>query len=401
MALKGRSNFIDDRNSSLTVMDQTFNIETWGVLPMTIPDLNSSVWFPNSKLIPGGFTVETLLGLSDDLDRLDATYNMTQQGFTVDVECQFQDPDTASSAANLTTDSVADWNSGNQNGNITFSQLDANCDHPIGNGSSTAYMLGDEANYVLMVACAQGNNYTLTFQSSGKYAFLKPVSCTMSPLIISVGVNYTDPVQEDSMGPAGLAAVSALQQMMSSAQGISSNVMGDELNLSLQHFDESNNQFDDDDILGTLEFYIAAVAEYSGTVMRGCISTQGEVFQNGIPDNLATYRSGFFLIRSFGWQHTSDAAFAALIPGTIIALFSILVVLSIAWNYRSVDYKRFSPADPLQLMAASAAGGLNDIFHGGLKPGNLEARVDVPIFLTSIPGRGPVMVTRENRDIFA
>ncbi|KAJ7617335.1 hypothetical protein FB45DRAFT_872777 [Roridomyces roridus] len=405
--------FDDGLNSSLTMMDQTFTAETWGVLPMTVVALNSTVWFPNSTLIPGGFQVKSLLDLPDGLD---ATYNMTQQGFTVAIDCEFQDPDTTSSSATLIKDSVADWDSGNQNGNIKFSQLSANCDVPI-IGSSTAYTLGDQANYVLMVGCAQDNNYTLTFRSSGKYDFLKPVSCTIAPLILSVTVNYTDvdpfdatintapsqsnvqPFQENSLGPAGLAAIFALQQTMSSAQEISNNVMGDELNSFLQDFDESN-QFDDNDILGTLEDYIAAVAEYSSTVMRACISAKGQVFPNGIPDNLATNSSGFFLIRTFGWQHTSDATFAALIPGTLIALFSILVVLSTAVNYWSVAYTRFNPADPLQLMAASAAGGLDGIFHGGLKEGNLEARVDVPIFLQSIPGRGPVMVTQENLNYF-
>ncbi|KAJ6578517.1 hypothetical protein B0H19DRAFT_1338700 [Mycena capillaripes] len=92
--------------SSLTLMDQTFNVNTAGILPLTLfdPDglfdTNSSSWFAGTTAIPG--TLKPFLDLPDGLS---SNYSTTQQA------------DTTPSATFFDA-TVKEWSTGDQLGNI-------------------------------------------------------------------------------------------------------------------------------------------------------------------------------------------------------------------------------------------------------------------------------------------
>jgi hypothetical protein len=59
-----------------------------------------------------------------------------------------------------------------------------------------------------------------------------------------------------------------------------------------------------------------------------------------------------------------------------------------AGDEKGVD---FDPTDATHLVAASAAGGLNNMFVG-TKEEDIRAVEDGNVFLSTIPGRGPALI---------
>ncbi|KAF7376955.1 hypothetical protein MSAN_00113300 [Mycena sanguinolenta] len=368
--------------ATLTMMDETFNVETAGILPLSLYDTNTTLFFNGTTVIP-----TTLQPTADQLpDSLSSNFTMTQQGFTTVIDCEFVNSTDPAFAASLTTDTVKDWSSGAQDGNITFSQLTAGstCTAPAKTNlsSMSAYTSGNQANYILMVGCQAGENYTLIFQSSGTYDFLKTMVCTLTPQITTVDVVYSDsnfffatitPTTREDSGVAEPGRGSCW-------------VGGHDDNREYE--DDFGDE--DDDILDYMELYINAVAEYSGSVLRACLSAQNEVFASGVPSNMTITSNGILLTQTVGWQHTSFDTFIVLIPGTIIAVLTIIIVL-LAVGERSENFGNFNPTDPMHLLSAAASGGLHDAFIGKRMGGMANAR----IFLESSPGRRPALIMQD------
>ena len=71
------------------------------------------------------------------------------------------------------------------------------------------------------------------------------------PLLATI-TTYTqgDGVTEAEGGPAGLAAIATIANMVSSSQGITSNIVGDEVNSLLQEL--AGDGFEDDDVMNLM-----------------------------------------------------------------------------------------------------------------------------------------------------
>jgi hypothetical protein len=101
---------------------------------------------------------------------------------------------------------------------------------------------------------------------------------------------------------------------------------------------------------------------------------------------------GVFSTQTVGWLHASATTFWVQIPGTLVALVTIFVVLTaVAQHYGDSIDEPFDPSNAMHLLAASAAGGLHDVFHG-TEEKNIQAVEDFNIVLSSLPGRGPALV---------
>ncbi|KAJ7734135.1 hypothetical protein B0H16DRAFT_1731973 [Mycena metata] len=380
-----------DFPSSLTLMDQTFNVNTAGILPLTLFDAGglfdtkSSSWFPGTTAIPG--TLKPLFELPDGLS---SNYSTTQQGFTATVQCTFQDvsADTTPSAT-FSDATVKNWSTGEQLGNITFSHLTSDCLVPVKSKLNTTQAYTDEDDYILMIGCQSAENYTLIFEGSGLYDFMKTMVCTVSPQITTVWVDYSDSdptldtisikntfdsVPEPAGGPAGLSAVTTMSYAIYFAQGISSNLMGDELRSLLQEV-SGGDEFADEDVLQYTGEYMRGIAEYSGTVLQH----EHRLLRD-------------FLHPDCGLDARLCHHLLGPLPRTLVALITISVVLLSVARDSAGDGVRppFDPTNAMHLLAASAAGGLHDVFTG-TEEKDIEAARDVNIVLESIPGRGPAL----------
>ncbi|KAF8194767.1 hypothetical protein K438DRAFT_1968712 [Mycena galopus ATCC 62051] len=373
--------------ASLTLMDQTFNVSSVGALPSTLSLVNATGWFFSTNLLPSTITSRHDLPIA-----LASSYSMIQQGFTADVSCQFQNltADTTPSLS-LYTDTVKDWTNGTTLAlPVSFSQISSNCasasDKFVTN-STSALTLG-EIDYVLMLAClGEANNYTLIFRGTGKvdYSNTDPVSGT---ILGTIDTTEIPGHRVADSGPAGLAAIKTIFTMTEGAQTPFSNVVGDQLHALIQQQDLSNL-----DVLipRALENYIRGVAEYSGSVFRGCLSVTNGPFVNGAPQSISTGTEGTLYNQYVGWVHVSATTFWVLIPGALVAIATVWVVLIAVVQHAGEPVgEPFDPSNPIHLVAASAAGGLSDVL-AGIKEEDIKAAEHTTVALGVFKGRSPAL----------
>ncbi|KAJ7469333.1 hypothetical protein B0H11DRAFT_2043980 [Mycena galericulata] len=386
--------------STFTLLDQVFNASTGGALPAYLDPVDASAWFTNKSVIP----VTTHNASSAPLTGFSSNYTMLQQGFTANVSCSFQN------LTNVTTPPlfqdtsyVTEWYEGydinKALGVITWNEIKSPCDAPFGVNYTSSFTFSPRA-FVMMIACVSMDGYTLIIVSDGAYSWIPTTVCSVAPKVTRLNVDYGSvinaavdqnlPVVMDPLGPAGLSAISTLVKMVYFSQGIAGNVMGDHLTTLIEELDSREVA---NDVLNPMEKYIRGVWEYTGTVFRACL-TANTTFKDGVPLNISIPTNGTLNTETLGWTYVSRATRWVLIPGTLIALATICIV-SVALYLHAGDLPRdpdqFDPSNPLHLMAAAAAGGLNNAFRG-LGTEDLKEGEKVDVVLGSIPGRGPALV---------
>ncbi|KAK7001922.1 hypothetical protein R3P38DRAFT_2648647 [Favolaschia claudopus] len=400
--------------SSLSIANFIFNTSTAGILPLSFQDIPTSSAFDNATVIP-----HSISGPGIGIPR---SLSVVQQGFTADVSCKFQTL-TTTTIPSLTITTI----SPNETSAPTQYNIDSNCPMPATLGNTTrasTYALAEnDSGYLLMIACANGASYTLIFIGGGdQYAYLNSTVCTFTPKITNVRVDYhylpsassnttgNLPARIDTItlpggipdsvgGPAGVSAVATVYEMIRFAQGEEMNVVGDQLIAVLQGVDGEGFVSDRDGVLTAMEEYLRGVAEYSGTLLRACLSSHktSGIFADGIPKEITTSAIGELRTYFFGWALTSSTVWI-LVPGALIAFASIALVLSSAaadLRLRPEESGLFDPLDAFDLMRASAAGGLVGVFDsedgGGGSKGELG---DVRVMLEMITGRGMGLIGR-------
>ncbi|KAJ7167164.1 hypothetical protein C8R43DRAFT_1232157 [Mycena crocata] len=416
-----------------TVMDATFDISTAGILPATLYPVNASVWFPSNMTLPAGIaTLEDLpVGLTANFSMLQQGTSrpyepsrksvvglICETGFTAMVNCSFQNL-SADPTVILAGDTVRDWNHMNtsETNIIAYTELSSACSTPVDSNLNftSAYTTGRQQNYVLMIACGpvESAGYTMIFQSAGGYDFMRTTVCTFDPFVTHVDVDYSDAlvfsgiinattreqsVLPDGDGPAGLSAMMTLGSMLFFAQGVTTNIMGDQLLPFLQEVD--GNSFQDEHVLFLIEEYIRGVTEYSATVFRACLSGTNGTFPDGVPDNMTIRTNGTLFVQTVGWIHTSPITAWVLIPGTLVALFTIGVIFTaVSAHAGDAPVQTFDPANAKHLVAAATSGGLSGAFTG-TSGRDLEPSERVNIALEAMPGRGAAFIRAEDGRAF-
>ncbi|KAK7006257.1 hypothetical protein R3P38DRAFT_3037589 [Favolaschia claudopus] len=277
---------------------------TGGALPLSLNPTESRLWFPNDH-----FPDMDMSGLSGGINpppNLRWRYHsIDQQGFTAEVSCEFQGaPDdeqrqrSALRSVTLTKQWESETHSADMDAeNITFTSFvpqstGAKESDPVWTNWIGAYTHGKGSNYLLVnVAPSPSNDsYTLTLHTSETariYRFLRTTVCTLKPKIPRVKVLYqpewasnsvrstrwrpgAPAVDADIHGAPMLAAAHALSQMVVFSQGLSTNGVGDQLKSLVATLDPTLS--DESVILRVVEEYIRGVVEYSGTVLRACLT---------------------------------------------------------------------------------------------------------------------------------
>lgn len=387
--------------SILTLMDQTFNGSTGGILPASLKDVNTSTWFTSSNtttILP-----RTKMDSSSRVDGLSANYSMEQQGFTANVSCHFQNltnetiPDLT-----LSQDTVANWTRlSSAQVPVTFMAVSTLCPEITLKNLTYAYLEPDSngtLHYLSFIACTPGDsNFTFILAGDGIYGWLSGSVCTVVPQVTTVSVDYgasinarqpSKRILQDIRDPAGISAMQSISWMFFYAQAPLSNAIGDQL-ASLAIPDDKTSEL--------IEQYFTGAIEYSASVFRACLSGTNATFSDGVPANMSIPTHGTFNTETVGWAYKGRETQWILLPGTFIALATVVVVLvALVRHPGSIPRESgpFDPSDPLHLMAAAAAGGLHDTFHS-LETDELKEREKLNVVLTSIPGRGPALVRAE------
>ncbi|KAF7366134.1 hypothetical protein MVEN_00490300 [Mycena venus] len=301
--------------TSVILLGQSFLTSTGGILPLTFVDVPLDSWFPDPTTLPAALSISGDLpsGLSSD-------YSITQQGYTADVSCTFQNLTRDSTPSLQVETKPLEDEDGNDSllSNIIMSSDCNGPTFPDGspfNSQSVDTIPGDGSGSILMIACGgSGGSYTLIFSGADLYSFIETMVCTLAPKTTKVRVDYSYDDSPNSTfietlthsggspdlgGPAGLSAVTTIYNMMYFSQGQQSNIVGDQL----QSLILNGNLGDAASILPVMvggirdgnalltvlkENYIRGVTEYSGSVFRACLSATGQdapFLATGLPPN--------------------------------------------------------------------------------------------------------------------
>jgi hypothetical protein len=103
---------------------------------------------------------------------------------------------------------------------------------------------------------------------------------------------------------------------------------------------------------------------------------------------------GVFHSEFAGWTHVSSATFWVLLPGTFVAISTILIVLvAVAHHAGDPEGEPFDPTNAMHLVSASAAGGLDKVFTDANASG-IKAVEGVNIVLEAVDGCRPALKVR-------
>lgn len=252
----------------------------------------------------------------------------------------------------------------------------------------------------------RAESYTLILSGSGLYSFMDTMVCQVTPKITTARVDYsydffngtinttTISGAPDVGGATGLSAITTIYNMFYFSQAPHTNIVGDQLKTLIQ--DMGRNSVDEDVILLTTEEYIRGVTEYSGSVFRACLSAKNNgIFVDGVPANMTIRTVGGSRVQFIGWVlSNANTTFLFLIPGTLVAIATIcLMLVTVAHHAADPKGEPFDPANTLDLLSASAAGGLSDVFSGTNTDHGREAN-DVNVVIGTIAGRGTALKRR-------
>ncbi|KAJ7629589.1 hypothetical protein B0H17DRAFT_1284461, partial [Mycena rosella] len=200
----------------------------------------------------------------------------------------------------------------------------------------------------------------------------------------------------DLGGPTGLAAVGGIKNTLFLSQGLETNSMGafiheilTEASISVGVTSSAETTLK----LGLIAEYVRGVAEFSGSVFRGCLSERNGTFIEGVPANMTIPMVGTAFIQTMGWTRLGPSSLWVLVPGTLVALVTIIVVVaSVAQCTGDPLSNMFDPSNAMHLVEAAAAGGLHEKFTG--TSGNRERFVaqDFEEELSSLCNLGLILV---------
>ncbi|KAJ7809508.1 hypothetical protein B0H13DRAFT_2385208 [Mycena leptocephala] len=415
-----------DFPASVILLGQSFVSSTGGILPLTFVDVPSGSSFPDRTrfLWPSKFTASFPAVFPLTIPLLS---RVSREGYTADVSCTFQNLTSDSTPSLKVETNPLEDEDGNQSP-ISSVTMSSDCDGPVFpdgtpfNSQTVDTSLGDGSGSILMIACGgSGQSYTLIFSGAGLYDFIQTTVCTLTPKITKVSVDYSYENSPNSTiidtqtlsggspdldGPAGLSAVTTIYNMMYFSQGGQTNIVGDQWRSLILN----GNLGDAASILPVMADYIRGVTEYSGSVrlaftlpmplqvsfqvFRACLSVTGQdapFLAAGVPDTLTIPTTkGNFDTQFVGWEISTSTSWVQ-IPGTLIAIATIYIVFAaVARHAGDQEGKAFDPANTLDLVSASAIGGLRNIFAGTEEDRDKEAE-GVHVVLEDIEGRGPAL----------
>ncbi|KAF7371623.1 Protein arginine N-methyltransferase [Mycena venus] len=390
---------LSGKPTTFTLMDQTFNVSTGGILPAYLNPFDVSAWFTDRSILPAttrSVDPHPIYGFSQN-------YSMVQQGYTADVSCSFRN------LTNETTPAIFLPTYAVEGFDAEYFGMYSSCDMTLHNLKSTAAILitdGPAPGLLLAIICGT-SNYTVIILTNGIYDWLPMTVCSIAPKITTVHADYTstinttvDPngvVVSDSNGWPSLFAMTTLGSMAIGSQSLSHNVVGSHLSSI-----KAESKWNTDHMLEAVAEYIKGTVEYSGSVFRACFSVN-TTFDDGVPSNITIPTYGMLHTETFGWDYASQSTCWVLVPGTLIALATIVVVgMALYRDVGNVTRAtgQFDPSDPLRLIAAAAAGGLNNAFTG-LGEKDIEEGEKLDVVLGSIPGRGPALLRADRyRSVF-
>ncbi|KAG1883592.1 hypothetical protein F4604DRAFT_1677355 [Suillus subluteus] len=363
-----------------------YNISSSGILP-AVED------YAGTSLHPGGIGLEyyggkVAVNTSVVEDRghfgLTRNYTVTQRGLSAIITCSdLSDLDPNEFSLNFTSTNSS---------NTTWWQGTASC--PLGTGSGYwSTEENDSIGFLGIIVCptpvfVNGNvtSFDILLQGMGQYNFLDATVCKVAPYATSFDVTYSQAMISVDQHP--LRPIQPLQYnvtafisfvvsgLTSSSQTTYSNPLGQLLRLSRLNTTSSVNE--------TLANYFRGIIEFSATYLRCAYSAEGASTNSTMQDLYSNAEAfiplnGTMHILTYGWDRKRPTYIY------ILCVFVVIWTVTVSAAVYSLIQERthprtgptFDASNPVHLMMASSAGGLETLagFEDNGALANERARV--------------------------
>ncbi|OAX39860.1 hypothetical protein K503DRAFT_865091 [Rhizopogon vinicolor AM-OR11-026] len=373
----------------------SYNRSTGGVLPAVSEYAGSSntpsavgLYF-SGGLVPVHYSLDWGRDWAEsDFQGITKNYTVTQQGFTANVTCQGIDRsvDSFSVTPNATQ--------GPLNSIFLIWEAVVNCS---GNLNSATYLTFGNATgqfdptmgFLPALVCPDPGStsfnpfkFDIFMASVGKY-HLPTTVCEVVPYMTTVNVTYNRAIiSVDQVGissdltsspslPLAQYIASAMNYQVESSQTPVKNLVGDLLTMY------GNN--DTTLMYSQLEDYWRGILEFTSTQLRSGYSAAGQYSSNEIPSNMTVSTQGTMYITTYGWD--SNHRTFSLVIVVITTIWGVTVLAAahslIKEKYSFIDTS-FDFSDPVHLIVAAAAGGLQGSLHE-LGSNVIEDREDLTV----------------------
>ncbi|KAJ7605689.1 hypothetical protein DFH06DRAFT_1487151 [Mycena polygramma] len=390
--------------AAVSLLGHGFNVSTRGIAPATLNDTHVGTWS-----IPAAAE-----SVGSPRSGISSSYSMVQQGFTANVSCSLQNlTETTSPDVEIMTDHIAGWSNTTFDENkitrINFTWVNAqsNCFGTYQMNITDAYF-DSTGEYMWAISCdpmpSAPNAYTLILKATGNYTELTGAGdtsylvCQIAPTVTNVRVDYAGninvtvdsfgPPTSDAAGAAGFFAMYVITDLVWHQQAVNMNAVANQLQ-------ELWKNTAADTGVKAVEQYLQGVVEYSASILRACLSADDMVFNDGVPSSLIRSTNGTWNTETLGWKRYSTATTIwILIPGLFMACSTLTLVMVAIYRHGGemrTHSTTFDPSNPLHLMAAASAGGLNNVFRS-LRNKDIHEGGQTTVLLGSVPGRGPALV---------
>ncbi|KAG2039845.1 hypothetical protein BDR03DRAFT_1008525 [Suillus americanus] len=355
----------------------SYIISSGGILP-AVEDYAGTTLHPGDiglAYYGGKVAVNTSVAKDRGLVR---NYTLTQQGFSANISCSGLDPNDSEfslSIRNITSPGFVS--------NIATWEWIASC--PLGAGagywSTEVFLESDIYDGLLGIVVCPGEasyadftatSFDIFLQGIGQYNFLNATVCNVAPYVASFNVTYDqsmisvsqhqhDPVQLLQNNSATVIAFisEVVYQLAISSQTTYKSSLGELLRLST--IDPTTSMID------ILENYFRGIVEFSATFLRSAYSAEGASTSSTMQDLYSnpeafTPLTGTMFIATYGW-------YSGLTYIYILCIFTVIWAVTVSAAVYGLIQEcihpptcpTFDASNPVHLMVASSAGGLETL----------------------------------------
>ncbi|KAJ7465779.1 hypothetical protein B0H11DRAFT_2049245 [Mycena galericulata] len=380
--------FLDSALLSIVDTSGSTRANTAAGYPGVVSFADYTYWYSTGGTIPIVLEFNIASGslpplVTSNTKRLPAFYtsfnaSMGQQGMTALVSCQMQDLDLESDPP--LSYSITPANITLYNQTYTIFQIGTTC---LGEPTSSVPAISPGNNTLSAVVCPSTYQpgtvtYTIIVVGRGIYDYEDgTLVCQVTPRIQNMITSYfnvdsstyvystpdpNDPPSQGDAGGMGWAAMWGLDAAIQYGQSPFQSHVGDSI-VSIyedQHLDRPLSY------PALWEEYIQGAVEFVGTALKYQLSAPSGPLSGTPPDNMLRKINGTVVTATFGWEYDTGGILL-LLPITFVAVASILIVLFVLSQNRgmvAIRHADFDPGDPMFLIAAASAGGIEATFAG-------------------------------------
>ncbi|KAG2141259.1 hypothetical protein DEU56DRAFT_273886 [Suillus clintonianus] len=297
-------------------------------------------------------------------------YTVTQQGLSANITCDYLDPsEFLLRFRNITSPAFGSA--------ITAWAWIAYCPSGTGAGYWTTEAFSKFYNTVGLlgiVVCpppgfVDATSFDIVLQGMGQYDFLNARACKVTPYVASFDVTYNQgmisvdeprniqPLQNNSMNVTAFIS-NVVQQLSISSQTTYNNPLGMLLQLSILDRASSVNKI--------LENYFRGVVEFSATYLRSAYLAEGAATKMPnlyLDESAFKSLNGTKYITTYGW-YSGHLTYIYII-GVFTVIWAVTVSAAMYGLIQEGSHPRTGPifdaSNPVHLMMASSAGGLETL----------------------------------------